>query len=202
MRKRRVGTFAIDNIECFDWRLGFGSASVRASNLEGDSIEFVIYRHPNDFTVLNIEGVDIHSVQIQPYEVQEIVAGEIQELVEAEIHLWWDEVQRVRDLLQYRTFAVSAGVTPPDSFYALVAYLYQIRQVYSYRKIVECMAIDMNIKVDACRERVRRSRNRGFLTSPGRGKVGRGRVTKRAITLLEGEGILKVKSPTRKKGWI
>jgi hypothetical protein len=202
MSKTRVGTFSIDSIECFDWRLGFGSASVRASNMEGDFIEFVIYRHPDDFTVLNIEDVDIHSAQIQPYEVQELVAGEIQEFVGAEIQLWWGEVQRIRDLLEYRTFTFSAGVTPPDSFYALVAYLYQIRQVYSYRKVVECMATDMKIKTDACRERIRRSRSKGFLTSPGKGKVGRGRLTKKGDSLLQKEGILKAKSPIRKKGWI
>jgi hypothetical protein len=152
--------------------------------------------------VINIEDVDIQSADIKAYEIKEIVEEEIQKVVEGEISLWWSEVQRIKELLEYRAHTVSAGVSPSDSFYVLVAYLYGIRQVCSHRKIVECMAIDMGIKVDACRERIRQCRNKGFLTSPGRGKVGKGKLTKKAFLLLEQEGILKVKSPIRKKGWL
>jgi hypothetical protein len=202
MSKKKVGAFNIESIECFNWKLGSGSALVRASNLEGDSVEFSIYRHPEDFTVVLIEDVEVPSTVIRPYEVKEIVEREIQVLAEEEVLLWWSEIQRIKELLEYRAYTVSAGVTPPDSFYALVAYLYGIRQIYSHRKIVECMAEDMNIKVDACRERIRRCRDKGLLTSPGRGKVGKGRLTRKAHSLLEQEGILKAKSPIRKKGWI
>ena len=78
MSKKKVGAFTIESIECFNWKLGSGSALVRATNLEGDSVEFSIYRHPEDFTVAIIEDVEVLSTVVQPYEVKDIVEREIQ----------------------------------------------------------------------------------------------------------------------------
>lgn len=202
MSRKSASVFGIDAIECFEWKLGTGIAKVEASNLVGDSIRFTLYRHPEDFVVSNTDEAEISSADIPPYRVQEEVNGPLSDEAEREISEWWREVLRLRDLFNFKTFQISAGVTPDDSFYALVAYLYGVRQAFSYRKIVECMAEDLDIGMDACRERIRRARNRGFLTSPGRGKVGRGRVTKKAVIVLDNERLLRNKSQAERKEWI
>lgn len=202
LSRKSAGTFGIDLIECFDWSLGFGVATIHASNLVGDSIQFTLYRHPQGFAVSNIEEVDLASSDIPPYKVQEIVNEKIAPLAQIELDEWWNEILRLRNLFSYKTFQISAGITPDDSFHALVAYLYGVRQVFSNRKVVESMAEDMNIKPDASRERIRRARNKGFLTSPGRGKVGKGRITKTGIAALEDAGLINNKRLAIRKEWV
>ena len=52
------------------------------------------------------------------------------------------------------------------------------------------MALDIGASVAATKQRVRKAREKEFLTSPGKGLVGKGKVTQKALNLVRKEKLL------------
>lgn len=74
------------------------------------------------------------------------------------------------------------GVSASDLEYAKVAYLYTETLITKKQKSNLILAMAMGVPVSTVKERVRECRERGLITSPGKGK--RGLLTLKACSLL------------------
>jgi hypothetical protein len=137
----------------------------------------------------NLE-INFKTSKLLPYMADDIVKHQLLDEVEKTLGIWWKEIKKYRTKIASDKWSMSAGVTVNETYYALLAYLYSIRKPFSSRYITECLATDMNCSVGAAKERIRKARDKGFLTSPGKGLVGQGDVTAKAIKLLEKEGLI------------
>ena len=77
------------------------------------------------------------------------------------------------------------GVITEDKEYAKVAYLYTEALNTKSKNTNLVLAMAMQIPVSTVKERIRECRERGLITTPGKGK--RGILTVKACTLLEEE---------------
>lgn len=186
-----IELFTISEIFCKEWEIGSGTADVWAANYVGDDLAFSVSWHPNDYLVAYNFEVNFYSPELMPYEADDIISNQLLDEAEKTLGDWWKEVSKLRKQIISPKWHILAGFKVDDSYYALLAYLYEIRKPYSSRHITECLATDMSCSLGAAKERIRKARDKGFLTSPGKGLVGQGAVTTKAIKLLEKEGLIK-----------
>ena len=57
-------------------------------------------------------------------------------------------------------------------------------------KIIEALALDMKVDVALAKERIRKLRDKGFLSVAGRGNAGEGEITKTALKILIEKGLI------------
>jgi hypothetical protein len=57
--------------------------------------------------------------------------------------------------------------------------------------VTQLLSDDMSVPLSTTKERIRKAREKGFLTSPGKGLNGQGEITKNAIKLLKEKGYMK-----------
>lgn len=177
--------FEISEIFCRDWQRGMGSADVWASNFVGDSLSFSIAWHPNNSIITYDLEVSFFSPELSPFMADDIMRNSLLSTAEYKLDKWWDEITQIKEALNPNMWGISAGVSVDEAYYALLALLYDTRSRYSSRYIAECMALDLNASIGAVRERIRKSRDKEFLTSPGKGIVGGGKITTRATNLIK-----------------
>jgi hypothetical protein len=191
LKKPETKMFSITEIFCKNWDVGSGLADIWASNYVGDELAFSVSRHPNDFLVdFNLE-IKFYSNDLMPYEADDIVERQLKNEVEITLTNWWKEITTLRKQMASPKWKMLPGYVVSETYYGLLAYLYETRKPFSYRYITECLASDMNCSLGAAKERIRKARVKGFLTSPGKGLVGQGEITTKAIKLLEKEGLIK-----------
>jgi len=186
-----VEIFSISEIFCKEWEIGSGMADVWASNYVGDDLAFSVSWHPDDFLVYYNLEVNFYLPELTPYEADDIIANQLLGEAEKTLGEWWKEITKIRKQITSPKWHLLAGFTVDESYYALLAFLYEVRKPYSSKHITECLATDMRCSLGAAKERIRKARDKGFLTSPGKGLVGQGAVTTKAIKLLEKEGLIK-----------
>ncbi len=93
--------------------------------------------------------------------------------------------------VQARNWLVRRGQAVEDTTWAGLAYLFDLRASMYESKIVEALARDMNVNTSLAKERVRKLRDKGFLSVAGRGNAGEGEITKSAIEVLIEKGLIK-----------
>lgn len=190
MRNPEIEYFSISEIFCRDWQQGTGIADVWAGNYVGDTLSFSLAWHPdNQMIMYNLE-LNFFSPELSPFTAEEIVTGRLIQIAEASLDDWWVKITELREALNPKVWDPIPGSRIEDGYYALLAILYDTRKPFSSNYIIECMSTDVKASVAATKQRVRRARELGFLTSPGRGLVGQGKVTQRAINLVRREGLL------------
>jgi len=62
-----------------------------------------------------------------------------------------EEIIELREQINPQNWQMAAGVTVNDSYYALLAYLYEVRKPYSSRNITECLSNDMQCSIAAAK---------------------------------------------------
>jgi Mn-dependent DtxR family transcriptional regulator len=77
------------------------------------------------------------------------------------------------------------GIITSDEEYAKVAYLYTETLITNSKNTNLILAMAMQVPISTVKERIRKCRERGLLTMPGKGK--RGMLTIKACALLEME---------------
>lgn len=190
MRNPEIEYFSITEIFCKDWQRGTGVAGVWAGNYVGDSLSFSIAWHPdNQMIMYNLE-LDFFSPELSPFMAEEIVNGQLIQQAEASLDDWWVKITELREALNPKVWNPAPGSRIEDGYYALLAILYEIRKPFSSNYIIECMSTDVEASVAATKQRVRRARELGYLTSPGKGLVGQGKVTQKATNLVRRERLL------------
>jgi cell division protein YceG involved in septum cleavage len=166
------------------------SAFVELSNFAFDSITFQVVRHKNgDAIPLNIEA-DLNSEDAQMYVDAESVVQDFVGQIQKELEFWAKNIEIAQGWLEPTTWNVKRGLAVADIQYAALAFLYDLRASKYENQIVETLAKDMQTKASTVKERIRKAREKGFLSTPGRGAGGQGEITTEATKLLKKEGML------------
>lgn len=182
--------WTVDSIKCESWRNMSDSAFVQLSNFAFDSITFQVVRHKNGEAIpLNIDA-DFRSEDALMFVDAEAVVQDFVAEVQRDLELWARNIEIARGWLEPATWFVKRGLAVDDIQYAALAFLYDLRASKYEKQIVETLAEDMQTKASTVKERIRKAREKGFLSAPGRGAGGQGEITKEAIKLLKREGLL------------
>lgn len=188
MSSSKVNSWSIDRIQCSDWSQPGGLADVWGSNLANDEISFSMALHPDGFSALyNIE-IDFFSPELHPYQGQEIIEEFLLGEVESILNLWWQKVEKVRNFIIAKQGKLIKGMPADDVFYAAIAQIYELRAQMQPLYVSQLLSEDMSAPMTTIKERLRKAREKEFLTSPGKGMNGQGEITSKAIKLLKKEG--------------
>jgi hypothetical protein len=186
--KGSVSNWSITKIFCTKWGDSSSTAVIWANNWANDELNFEIAIHPDDYLVFYSVDVDFHSGELSTFQANQII--ETQLLAEAESLLdeWWLEVESACRYMSQKDWEKPRGYAVSDLQYARLAQLYSLRARYAPLNITKLLSEDMSVPMTTTKERIRKAREKGFLTSPGRGLNGQGEITRKAIQLLKKEG--------------
>lgn len=188
MSQRSSNIWGVTKIQCKEWLQSGSLASVWASNWSDDSIAFDMSWHPDGFSVIyNIE-IDFFSDDIYPYQGEEIINEYILDDVEKTLSKWWAKVELSKTWVAPAKWQLRRGLPTDEVLYASLAYLYSQRAEMFPLGVTQLLSDDMSVPLSTAKERIRKAREKGFLTSPGKGLNGQGEVTKKAIKLLMNVG--------------
>lgn len=179
--------WSIDRIEAQEWRTPKGVAVVWASNYSHDEMDFCIVWHPDGFAFPYDITRHFVSEDIFPYDAEEIIKDQLLDEAVKRLDAWWLEVKHLSENLAPKEWDFTRGLAAPEVLYAKCAQLYSIRADFYPLKVVKLLAEDMSVPESTVKERLRKAREKGFLTAPGKGLNGQGKVTKKAIQLIEKE---------------
>jgi hypothetical protein len=129
--------------------------------------------------------IDFHSAELSTFQANEIIENQLLDEAESLLDDWWLEVESARKYMNQQDWEVPRGYAVDDFQYARLAQLYTLRARYAPLIVTKLLSEDMSVPLTTTKERIRKSREKGFLTSPGKGLNGRGEVTKKAIQLLK-----------------
>jgi hypothetical protein len=180
-------SWSISKIICENWGQPNCIAEVWATNWSNDELEFEIAIHPDEFLVFYNVTVDFYSPEISGLQANDIIQTQILDEAESLLDHWWDEVLSARKHLSRRDWDVPRGFAADEIQYARLARLYTLRAKYSPLRVTHVLSEDMSVPTSTTKERIRKAREKGFLTSPGKGLNGQGEITKKAIQLLKKE---------------
>jgi len=190
LKNPEIEIFDISQISCASWEPGIGIADVYSGNYVGDTIEFSVALHPNKTLIVYNINVSFYSPELLSYEANDIINSQLLAVAEKNLNTWWKDVTEMQDALNPKMWDLVAGSAIMDGYYALLSLLYEVRSKYSGGFIVECIASDTGATLAAAKQRIRKAREKGFLTSPGKGQVGQGRITSKAMTLIRKEKLM------------
>ena len=140
--------------------------------------------HPDGFSVIyNIE-IEFFSDDIYPYQGEEIIKEYILDDVEKTLSNWWAKVELAKTWVAPSKWQLRRGLPTDDILYASLAYLYSQRAEMFPLGVTQLLSDDMSVPLSTTKERIRKAREKEFLTSPGKGFNGQGEVTKKAEKLL------------------
>lgn len=190
----QIGTWTIDSIQCDRWAEANDVAIVKASNFAFDSCDFQMVRHPEGFGV----PIDIVTSMTSEDWFFTLSGNWVEELVvpqaEEKLNQWMAKVAFVSSWVAPSEWVIPFGeYSIPDPTYAALAWLYEIVGEHGWRRITTSLASRMAVPPSTAKERIRESRRRNLLTSPGKGVSGQSHMTAKARKILEKEGILNAK---------
>lgn len=190
MSRAETSVWTIDKIVCLGWNVQNDTADVYISNYSGDSIDFQVVRTPDgDIVPYNVTS-DFRSIDWYLYTSESDAVDSIILEVDRRLNEWSSEIKRIIPMLSPVKWRVGRGSAVPENIWCLLAYLYELRASMNDYKIIETLADDLKCEVSTMKERVKNLRRIDFLTAPGQGARGEGKATKKAIKLLEKEGLI------------
>jgi hypothetical protein len=193
MGQAEISSWSIDRLVCSDWKAQNDVADVYISNYAGDSVDFQVVRTPDgDIVPFNATSDFVSNSWYLHTSESDAVDSVILE-VDKRLNDWSSEIERIIPMLAPLKWKVGRGSAVPESIWALLAYLYELRASMNENKIIEALALDLKCEVSTTKERVKNLRRIGFLTAPGQGARGEGKATKEARKILEKEGLLNAK---------
>lgn len=184
MSPRSSNIWGVTKIQCKEWLQNGSTASIWANNWSNDEIAFDMSWHPDGFSVIyNIE-IDFFSDDIFPYQGEEIINQYLLDDVEKTLSEWWTRVELAKSWVMPRKWQLRRGLPTDDILYASLAFLYSQRAEMFPLGVTQLLSEDMSVPLSTTKERIRKAREKGFLTSPGKGFNGQGEITKKAEKLL------------------
>ena len=182
--------WSITKLQCKEWLQSGSVASVWASNWADDSIAFDMSWHPDGFSVIYNIDIDFYSEDIFPYQGEEIINEYILDDAEKVLAMWWSQIEVAKSWVSTEKWLSRRGLPSDDYLYAGLAYLYGQRAKMFPLGITQLLSQDMSVPLSTTKERIRKAREKEFLSSPGKGLNGQGEITRKAINLLKKEGLL------------
>ncbi len=191
MGMAEISSWSIDSIQCSSWKNTNDVANIEISNFAMDSISFQVIRTPDGDIVPFDTSSDFRSEEWY-FWTSESDAIDSQILkIETELVQWQANVDIAVDWVQPKNWLVRRGQAVDDSIWAGLAYLFELRASMFEPKIVEALAWDMKVEPLLAKERIRKLRDKGFLSVAGRGNAGEGSITKTAMDVLIERGLMK-----------
>jgi hypothetical protein len=185
MVKQNSQNWEITKIVSSSWHKNGNVAFVWASNWANDEIYFEMSIHPDGYSVTYNFEFSFYSAALEPYMGADIVEKEILPIAEEMLEDWWDRIIQVSALVRPKQWKTQRGLPADESLYAAVALLYSERKRMNPLKVTSLLADDMGVPLSTAKERVRKARQKGFLTTPGKGLNGQGEITEKAIKTLK-----------------
>jgi hypothetical protein len=191
MGMAEASSWSIDSIQSSSWKNTNDLANVDISNFSMDTVSFQVVRTPDgdivpissssnfmskDWTLWTSESDAIESVILE---------------VDKELNDWQANVDIATQWVQPRNWLVRRGQAVDETIWAGLAYLFHLRASMFEPKIVEALAWDMKVEPLLAKERLRKLRDKGFLSVAGRGNAGEGSITKSAMEILIERGLMK-----------
>lgn len=181
--------WSIDKVVCEGWGEAGAYAYVEASNWTNDSLDFEVSLHPDGYPVFYNVNVAFYSDPVMAYQADAIIREQLLDGLNSKLDSWWQEVCVCAKNLAPKFWEVSRGLPVADIQYARLANLYQVRASMAPLRVTQLLAQDMQVPVSTAKERLRKAKEKEFLTNPGRGLNGQGAITEKAKKLLRKEGI-------------
>ena len=191
MGMAEISSWSIDSIQCSSWKNTNDVANIEISNFAMDSISFQVIRTPDGDIVPFDTSSDFRSEDWY-FWTSESDAIDSQILkIETELVQWQANRDIAVDWVQPKNWLVRRGQAVDDTVWAGLAYLFELRGSMFETKIVEALAKDMKVEPLLAKERIRKLRDKGFLSVAGRGNAGEGSITKSAMEVLIERGLMK-----------
>ncbi len=191
MGMAEAAMWSIDSIQCSSWKKTNDVANVEISNFAMDSVSFQVVRTPDGDIVPFNSSSDFRSEDWY-FWTSEADAIDSQILkVDEELNQWQSNIDIATQWVEPRNWLVRRGQAVEESVWAGLAYLFNLRASMFEAKIIEALAEDMKVDTSLAKERVRKLRDKGFLSVAGRGNAGEGEITKSAIEILIEKGLIK-----------
>lgn len=191
MGMAEISSWSIDSIQCSSWKNTNDVANVEISNFAMDSISFQVIRTPDGDIVPFDASSDFRSEDWY-FWTSESDAIDSQILkIETELIEWQANVDIAIQWVQPRNWLVRRGQSVDEAIWAGLSYLFHLRASMYEPKIVEALAWDMKVEPLLAKERIRKLRDKGFLSVAGRGNAGEGSITKTAMDVLIERGLMK-----------
>jgi hypothetical protein len=181
--------WSIDKVVCEGWGETGSFAYAEASNWTNDSLTFEVSLHPDGYPVFYNVEVSFYSDELFAYEADGIIREQLLDELSAKLDSWWQDVIECGKNLQPKHWAVPRGLPVAEIQYARLANLYQIRASMAPLRVTQLIAEDMQVPLSTAKERLRKAKEKEFLTNPGKGLNGQGVITEKAKKLLRKEGI-------------
>ena len=191
MAKAESLMWTCDRILCSNWNLPGSTAKVWASNFSNDSVTFELSIHPEYGVILVDQDADYWSEDWHSFVGVDGLPVGIQDEAEKTLSVWAEQLEIIKGWIASEHWTSKPGLAIPDIQYAALSYAYTHRTKMNPGFVTELLAEDMQVPVSTVKERLRKTRAKGFLSSPGKGLVGQGKIEKTAVQLLEKEGLLK-----------
>ena len=134
--------------------------------------------HPDGYSVVYNFDLMFVSEGLSPHQVEEIVNSKILPQAEKILEDWWAEIEQTRGQLNPAKWGIKRGIPAPDLQYVL-------RADKAPNRALQLIAQDLSVPSSTIKERIRKSREKEFLSSPGKGMNGQGELTASAKQLLK-----------------
>lgn len=185
-----ASSWFIDSIQCSSWKNTNDVANIELRNFADDSVSLQVVRTPDgdivplayssnfvseDWMIWTSEADAIDSVILQ---------------VDKELNEWQADVDKAIRWVQRDQWFAKRGQAVKDEVWAGLAYLFEMRASMCEAKIVEALAKDMKVEPALAKERIRKLRDKGFLSVAGRGNAGEGEITNSAVEILIEKGLI------------
>jgi hypothetical protein len=200
-RKRKGGGFkmgmaeasswSIDSIQSSSWKNTNDLANVDISNFSMDTVSFQVVRTPDGDIVPITSSSNFMSKDWTLWTSESDAIDSVILEVDKELNDWQANVDIATQWVQPRNWLVRRGQAVDETIWAGLAYLFHLRASMFEPKIVETLAWDMKVEPLLAKERLRKLRDKGFLSVAGRGNAGEGSITKSAMEILIERGLMK-----------
>ena len=184
-------SWSIDSIQCSSWKNTNDVASIEISNFAMDSISFQVVRTPEGDIVPFNTSSDFRSNDWYEWTSETDAISSILFEVDKDLNEWQVNLDIAIKWVQPGNWLARRGQAVDDTIWAGLAYLFDLRASMYESKIVEALARDMKVEPLLAKERLRKLRDKGFLSVAGRGNAGEGSITKSAIEVLIERGLMK-----------
>lgn len=191
MGMEEVISWSIDSIQCSSWKNTNDVASIEISNFAMDSISFQVVRTPEGDIVPFNTSSDFRSNDWYEWTSETDAISSILNEVDKDLNEWQANLDIAIKWVEPSNWLVRRGQAVDDGTWAGLAYLFDLRASMYESKIVEALARDMKVEPLLAKERLRKLRDKGFLSVAGRGNAGEGSITKSAMEVLIERGLVK-----------
>lgn len=142
--------------------------------------------HPDVGLIFYNIGINFVSIDLSTTDAYDLVEKQLSLEANNLLEEWWPEVVKAQRFMGLKDWEVPRGYAVNDLQYARLAQLYTLRARYAPLNVTQLLSEDMSVPMTTTKERIRKTREKGFLTSPGKGLNGQGEITKKAIKLVKG----------------